>query len=258
MSEVVMKKYLTLLMVGLAFNSQAELLPEAYPTDNRVKQVAFQDNNVVTVAANTFTATQILFSRDESILAVEGGDTAGWMVTYHDNLPNMLFIKPTLLNSNTNMTVVTNKHQYYFHVKSNASLAVPSTEQLYALKFNYPEEERRKLEAIQKAEHLKAKENQHKNAKVFNWNYRFSGNTQVRPQHIYDDGTFTYFELAKNQPVPAIFAVDERQGKESMVNTRRQGNVLVVQRLAPQFTLRHGGLVASVFNSNEIARIGRN
>ncbi len=75
------------------------------------------------------------------------------------------------------------------------------------------------------------------------------------PLHVFDDGTFTYFELRKNQAVPAIFAVDDSQGKEAVVNSRREGNYMVVQRLAPQFTLRNGGTVASVFNSNEILRI---
>ncbi|TID56483.1 P-type conjugative transfer protein VirB9, partial [Legionella pneumophila] len=42
------------------------------------------------------------------------------------------------------------------------------------------------------------------------------------------------------------------------VNTRREGKYIVVQRLAPQFTLRQGCLSASVFNSPEINRIRAN
>ncbi|KTD65366.1 P-type conjugative transfer protein VirB9 [Legionella spiritensis] len=233
--------------------AQAAQTPQAFPKDDRVKKVIFEDNNVVTVAATTFTSTQIVFGQSEAILDVEGGDTSGWMVTHHANLPNMMFIKPTMLNSNTNMTVVTNRHTYYFHVLSNKSLDTNPVRQVYAIKFVYPEEERARREARRKERarnHPKPKD-----PKTLNWHYRVSGNAQIIPAHVFDDGTFTYFELRKNQPVPAIFAVDDRQGKESVVNTRRQGNVLVVQRLAPQFTLRHGGQVASVFNSLEIARI---
>ncbi|MDF1931652.1 hypothetical protein PGH45_18525 [Legionella pneumophila] len=40
--------------------------------------------------------------------------------------------------------------------------------------------------------------------------------------------------------------MDDKQGKESTVNTRREGKYIVVQRLAPQFTLRQGCLSASV------------
>ncbi|HHS8321914.1 TPA: P-type conjugative transfer protein VirB9 [Legionella anisa] len=242
-----------LLMILIPWSSSYSVqVPKSYAQDMRVNYVVFEDNNVVRVNASTFTSTQIVFGRQETILDVEGGDTSSWMVTHHNNLPNMMFIKPTLLGSNTNMTVVTNKHTYYFHVMSNKELKSESTP-VYAIKFIYPEEERKAMQAKQKKAAFNT--TKPKNPKTLNWNYRFSGNAQIMPVHVYDDGTFTYVELQKNQPVPAIFAVDDHQGKESIVNTRRQGNVLVIQRIAPQFTLRHGGLVASVFNSNEITRL---
>ena len=78
------------------------------------------------------------------------------------------------------------------------------------------------------------------------------------PKHVFDDGQFTYFELSNNGAVPAIFAVDDKSGKESTVNVRRQGKYLVVLRLAPQFTLRQGHLTTSVFNTCEINRIAQN
>ncbi|OGV47044.1 MAG: hypothetical protein A3F46_00970 [Legionellales bacterium RIFCSPHIGHO2_12_FULL_42_9] len=88
--------------------------------------------------------------------------------------------------------------------------------------------------------------------------YRFSGSPQLVPLHVFDNGRFTYFELAANAPVPAIFAIEDKQGKENTVNTRREGKYLVVQRTAPQFTLRSGSMVTSVFNINEISRIQQN
>jgi type IV secretion system protein VirB9 len=244
----------TLLLCSSGLYAQVNPTPD--PKDARIKIVAFQENNVVPVLGKTFTTTQIVFGDDEFVKGVEGGDTTGWIVDYKPAMPNMVFIKPTALDSNSNMTVVTNKHNYYFKVKSNAS--VDDHEAVtYALKFIYPEDARRQLNE-------KLKENAIKNAQTlnalnnptaYNWSYRFHGNKQIMPLHVFDDGTFTYFELGKNQAVPAVFAVDDKQGKESVVNTRREGNYLVVQRLAPQFTLRHGRTVASVFNSNEIARL---
>jgi len=250
------KLLLTSVITLIPFISYGEQTPLAHKDDARIKYVNYQVNNVVKLKASTFAATQILFGEKESILAVEGGDTSSWMVTYHEHLPNMIFIKPTALNSNTNMTVVTNKHNYYFNVSSNTHLMGKPSHPVYAIKFNYPEEERAQKENQRKEALLqKASLKKNKDKKQFNWNYRFSGNSQIRPVHVYDDGQFTYFELNKNQPVPAIFAVEDSQGKEAIVNTRRQGDTLIVHRLAPQFTLRNGSLIASVFNSNEIARI---
>jgi type IV secretion system protein VirB9 len=251
-----MKLILTVCLLILPFLSTAQQIPESYHEDSHIKHITFQANNVVRLKAKTFITTQILFEKEEAVITVEGGDTSGWIVTYHDNLPNMIFIKPTQLNSNTNMTVVTNKHNYYFQIISNQAIKSDSTQSPYAIKFDYPEEERAKKEAQQKEKQLQ-KESRPKQQKPKSLNeaYRFSGNTQIIPVHVYDDGRFTYFELSPNQPVPAIFAVNDKEGKEAIVNLRRQGNTLIVQRLAPQFTLRNGGLVASVFNTQEINRI---
>lgn len=235
--------------------ANAQTKPQAYPQDGRILKVNYQDNNVTPLRGKTFTATQVMFSEDEVVLDVEGGDSTGWMVTH--KLDNMVFIKPTVLGSDSNITIVTNKHNYYFHVTSNKTLEESEEQQTYAIKFTYPEDVQREAKA-RAADAMRAQKeviNPLKNPEAYNWNYRFSGSTQLAPAHVFDDGTFTYFELAKNQAVPAIFAVDDAQGKEAVVNIRRSGNYLIVQRIAPQFTLRNGGIVTSVFNTNEITRI---
>jgi type IV secretion system protein VirB9 len=252
-----MKRFIISILVFIwAAPALAEQSPVGFPNNGRIKRVAFQDNQVVPLNGVTFTSTQIMFSEGEQVLDVEGGDSAGWMVTLHPELKNMLFVKPTVLDSNSNMTVITNRHVYYFHIKSNTSLTSNPQNQTYAIKFIYPEDERAKLR-----KQLKAKQAQVSQAQEplhYNWNYRFSGNKTILPNHVFDDGTFTYFELRKNQAVPAIFAVDDKSGAESVVNTRQQGNYLVVQRLAPQFTLRNGNAVTSVFNDRAIHNIRHN
>ena len=231
--------------------------PRAHTRDKRILFVNYEDNNVVPIHGKTFTATQVVFGTDEVVLDIEGGDTTGWMVTHKPELANIVFIKPTMLGSNTNMTVVTNKHSYYFHLNSNNRLRDTSEAPPFAIRFAYPQE-RKQESRTRTSEALRAQKeliNPAKNPEAYNWDYRFSGSNQLTPLHVFDDGTFTYFELAPNQATPAIFAVDDREGKEAVVNIRRSGNYLIVQRLAPQFSLRSGGVVTSVFNSREIARI---
>lgn len=250
-------KTIAAFLIACSTGAFAQLNPVAFTTDARIKHVTYQDNNVVPIHGMPFTATQVVFGKDEVVIDKMGGDSAVWMVRQIEGVNNMVFVKPTQLGSDSNMTIVTNKHSYYFHLTSNKDLTEHPRDQTYAIKFIYPEEEAARL----KADAIKASKAQHetinplKNPEAYNWNYRFSGSTQLTPVHVFDDGTFTYFELGKNQAVPAIFAVDDQQGKESVVNTRRQGNYVVVQRLAPQFTLRSGGIVTSVFNTNEINRI---
>ncbi|MFO2625224.1 P-type conjugative transfer protein VirB9 [Legionella pneumophila serogroup 1] len=243
------------LAIGLACllpitSSYAQNNPKPMTQDVRMKQVIYRENDVVPVHGVPFTTTQIQFAEKEEVLDIEGGDTTAWMVTHHPELGNIVFIKPTSFDSNTNMTVITNKHAYYFHLKSSKQLG-PTHEQTYALKFVYPEAKPRPTINTHKA-------TTPPQPKVVNSSYRFSGSPQLVPKHVFDDGQFTYFELTTNGAVPAIFAVDNANGKESTVNTRREGKYIVVHRLAPQFTLRQGRLTTSVFNAQEINRIAAN
>jgi type IV secretion system protein VirB9 len=226
--------------------------PKPLPTDTRMKQVVYRDNDVVPVHGVTFTTTQIQFADKEEVLDIEGGDTAAWMVTYHPELSNMVFVKPTQFDSSTNMTIVTNKHAYYFHLISNKRLDKNPEQHTYALKFNYSQPAPKPTTMKQRTTKTAPK------PKAVNTAYRFSGSPQLVPRHVFDDGQFTYFELTATGSVPAIFAVDDASGKESTVNTRREGKYLVVLRLAPQFTLRQGRQTASVFNAQEINRIAAN
>jgi len=241
------KTLLSLYLLGLTVPLYAQNNSTPISNDSRIQKVMYQDNNVVPIQGKTFTNTQIQFGINERVLDIEGGDTSAWMVTYHPELANMLFIKPTILNSSTNLTVITNLHTYYFHLTSNSKLEPQASHQTYALQFVYPVPV---VKHVARVTPLKPR--------PINTAYRFSGSPQLVPLHVFDDGQFTYFELSHQGAVPAIFAVDEKNGKESTVNTRRQGKYLVVQRLAPQFTLRHAGLTTSVFNTREITRIAQN
>lgn len=246
-----MKKcILSLIIFSIITATNAQNNPISLASDARIKKVFYQENNVIPIHGMTFTTTQIQFGNNEKILDIEGGDSAAWMVTYHQELPNMLFIKPTIFDSDTNMTVITNQHSYYFHLTSNRKLEPNPSQNTYALKFDY--------QPIIK--HIKTTAPKHKATKTkkLNTDYRFSGCPQLVPLHVFDDGQFTYFELSTNGAVPAIFAVDDKSGKESTVNTRRFGKYIVVQRIAPQFTLRQGAYTTSVFNTTEINRIAQN
>ncbi len=228
----------------------------ALATDHRIKVVTFQRDNVVPVIASTFTTTQIVFGQGEVIENIQNGDLDAWTVSVQKGLPNMLFLKPTMVGSNTNMTIVTNRHTYYFHLISQPGNK--QNQSTYAIQFRYPDQTRARTlanmryNAIQKRAILNA----HKNPHDYNWNYSFSGARSIMPLHIFDDGRFTYLQLRSGQPIPAIFAVDNVAGQESVVNYRRDGQYLVVQQVAPQFTLRDGKHhVASVFNNTLIHRL---
>lgn len=251
------KMILSTAFILTSIGAGAQNNPAPMASDVRIKQVAYRENDVVPIRGMPFTTTQIQFAEKEAVLDIEGGDTAAWMVTYHKEIPalaNIVFVKPTLLGTSSNMTIITNKHAYYFHLVNNNKLNTNPREQTYALKFTYPATQN----AQTRVRPTYVRQITPAAPKVVNTAYRFSGSPQLVPLHVFDDGKFTYFELSANGIVPAIFAVDDKSGKESTVNTRREGKYIVVQRLAPQFTLRQGRIATSVFNTKEISRIAAN
>jgi type IV secretion system protein VirB9 len=250
--------FLSLLsLLGVLFASPmawAIQTPRSLATDQRIKVVPFEDNNVVPVEATTFTATQVVSSKDEFIEDIQNGDLSAWTVDVQKQLPNMLFIKPTIVGSDTNLTVMTNHHTYYFHLMSNQ--VTDSEKTTYAIHFLYPKEEH---DALLKKLDLKRQErksilNATQTPQNYNWDYSFNGDTRILPLHVFDDGRNTYLQLRPGQPVPAIFAVDNASGNESVVNYRRDGEYLIIERKAPQFTLRNGAdMVVSIFNDHAIS-----
>ena len=67
----------------------------------------------------------------------------------------------------------------------------------------------------------------------------------VKPQIVFDDGTKTYFRFAGD--VPGIFLVNADR-TETLVNYRREGEMVVVDKTAGQWTMRNGDDTACVFN----------
>lgn len=230
----------------------------ALSTDSRIKVVPFEADNVVPVHASTFTTTQIVFGRSEVIEGIQNGDVDAWTVSVQKGLGHMLFLKPTILGSDTNMTVITNGHTYYFHLMSNKRDTSQSQHATYAIHFSYPNDATHQLTRQLHFNRQRQRTilNAKRNPKDYNWDYSFSGARSIMPLHIFDDGRFTYMQLHRGQDIPAIFAVNNAEGLESVVNYRREGQYLVVQQVAPQFTLRDGKYhVVSIFNNHRIHQL---
>src|SRR3990167_5018121 len=231
-------------------------------TDSRIRTVAYQQNNVIPVQCSTFITTQIILGNTERIVDIQGGDADAWTVNVSKAIPNVVNLKPTTLGSNTDIIVSSIDEsgkikRYFFHLMSNKNSTEPK-DQIYAIQFIYPNEERKKLLESLNYQNLEKKAivNASTNPKNYNWDYSFNGSRAIMPLHVFDDGKFTYLQLRQNQDIPAIFAVNNSKGSEAVVNFRRVGDYIVIQQIAPQFTLRDGKYhVASVFNNKMIQQV---
>lgn len=79
-----------------------------------------------------------------------------------------------------------------------------------------------------------------------NIDYSFSGDAALKPTMVFDDGKKTFFKFGRGT-VPAIFAV-QSDFSETLRNFRKEGEYIVVDGVATQYTLRDGNQWTCIFN----------
>jgi len=225
----------------------AESNPRSVPADQRIRTVAFQDDNVVFLTGTMGVSTMIVFSDDERIATVAMGDSQSWQAV-PDQSKRYLFIKPLERDAATNMNVVTSRRVYNFVLRTSAGVGKDT---VYKLRFSYPED-LADAKLMSKAKALAANPNLTAllaHPEAVNEAYGYKGDNANKPTHVVDDGTKTYFEFSGD--TPAIFLV-KKDRSETLVNYRREGDVIVVDKVAAQWTLRNGSQATCVFNLHAV------
>lgn len=215
--------------------------PRAIATDSRIRAVRYSPNEVYQYIGHYGYQSSIEFEADEEVKTVSVGDQTPWMI-----IPagNRIFLKPVDQNALTNMTVITNKRTYLFELHAEETKDIRDKNMIFSYRFVYPQSDASALDfSVQDAV-----PDLEKDAAKYNFNYAIRGSSVVEPIRIFDDGRFTYFEFRdKNAEIPAFFKVDSA-GNEELINFRKLANYIVVERVAPRFTLRRGADIICVYN----------
>jgi len=207
--------------------------------DSRLVSRLYNADEVVRIEGRTGVQATIAFAEDEHIENVAIGDSQSWQVTPNKRA-NLLFVKPLATRARTNMTVVTDRHTYFFDLAASAN-AHP----LYVLRFTYPEPPRTEAPQQAASEDLTPEEMRAANGESpidpaeLNFAWQSKGSSKLLPARIYDDGQSTYLSWAAGQPVPAMQVRDEK-GAEGPVNYAVRGGVIVVEGVPPLIVLRSG------------------
>jgi type IV secretion system protein VirB9 len=223
----------------------AEKTPRSIATDVRIRQVMYSANEIYEIVGTYGYQTVIEFSESEEIKLVAIGDSIAWQAV---PAQSRLFLKPVEPDTATNLTVTTNKRIYYFNLMASRNKSRDSL--TYTVRFIYNDAGMMTVNPPVSAGSdvaAKAATVTPKAPTDFNFNYQVSGSKEIALVRAFDDGQFTYLQFASTVDVPAVFIVDA-QGKESLVNSRVEGQYVVVERIASQFTLRNGSVVACLFN----------
>ena len=238
--------------------------PRPTATDERVKIVTYDPNNVVQITVHVGYTTTIEYEPNEFVMAanISCGDPIAWELT---PFRNFMVVKPKVVKSTTNCTVITNRRVYLYELRTRTTQNPRDKRMTFFLRYNYPlmnqyvatrnnrimmEKEREKTNEIDR-DKVKATE--------LYFGYHSSGDMALAPIQVFDDGRFTYFKFREKGDFPAIFSVDPKRN-ESIVNFRIENDYVVVEQLASRFTLRRGEQVVSIlrtdmpgFESNGIA-----
>lgn len=220
--------------------------------EDRLLTLPYEENQVVKIWGRFGYTTSVVFGADEKIQSVAIGYPEAWEVT---QLGNRLVVKPRARNGQTNLTVVTSQHTYYFELEIAEGKNLRDVR--HAIRFTYgpsTEDLSRQLGVLQQIAAQQAiitRLEQGLQERGANRNYTYQGSPDVAPFEAWDDGRFTYFRFADNQDMPAIYAVD-KQGQESLVNFTVEGNLTIVKSTGRQFRLRRGADAACVFNESEL------
>ena len=227
------------------FGANATEVPRALPVDHRVRTVVYKQDEVYKLTGHYKYQSVIEFAKDEEIKTISMGDSTAWMLNPSGS---RLFLKPVEQDATTNMTLITNKHTYLFELHARETDKVDDPEMVFVLRFVYPDGG----DTQSFSKYLDAVPDFTENPEKYNMAYTISGNDEIAPMRIFDDGEFTFFQFKdKNAEVPAFFWVDE-DNNEALINYRTRGDYIVVERVTDRFTLRHGNYLVCVFNEKRL------
>lgn len=245
-----MKKYHLIFASVLAFGmtastvAQALQLPRPVATDDRIRTVRYNPNEVYKFVGHYGYQSLIEFAKGEEIVSVSVGDSVAWQVV---PATDKLFIKPVEQDAMTNMTVITTRGMYHFELHGEETENIRDKDMVFVLRFIYPDDQAGGVSNYIGGAELPDLSDPEV-MKTLNFNYSIAGPEHQAPIRVFDDGDFTYFQFRDhNSEVPAFFYVDP-DGTEGILNFRTRGDYIVVERVSPVFTLRNGPYVLCVFN----------
>lgn len=225
-------------LMSWAQNCHAAKVPQSLASDERVRHVMYDPNQVYEIVGTYGYQTSIEFAADETVKVVSLGDTIAWQTVPYDN---RVFLKPVEAKASTNMTVITSKRTYYFML-SSTKLSKDTT---FLVRFQYPQG---KLASGGQGTKSTGAANGFDPDKI-NTDYSSSGHREaINLDRVMDDGQFTFFRFPQHAEIPSIYMVGP-DGTEAIVNTRREGAYIVVERTAGLFTLRNGTAYLCVRNN---------
>jgi type IV secretion system protein VirB9 len=206
----------------------AEQNPVGFKSDVRIKKYVYDENNVYNLNLYLKSVTAIQFAPGEAVQSILIGDSASWEVVKLKS-GNVVSIKPVIDGALTNMTVYTDQRVYTFQLRSVGVIrsgANNGAGQSFRTTFIYPENKA----VVDKYKVVDG---------PLNDDYMVSGKSNFKPLSVSDNSFQTTFVLARGSQRPAVFKVGA-DGKERLINSRTDGDRLIVDGISDFWVMRIG------------------
>jgi type IV secretion system protein VirB9 len=185
--------------------------------DSRIRYVTFDNDNVVTVQAGLGVSTMIQLGSSELIETISAGDTLGWSIVPKKN-SGILFVKPLQEHAVTNINIVTNRRVYALLLQGTKD---PSIRTAYQVRFKYPDEDINAKLLAEAEEGVRDPLRKGLDTARLNYDYTYKGADELKPRIAFDDGN----------------------------RIRTEGDYVIVDKVAAQFTLRAGAKTLCLYNT---------
>lgn len=209
-------------LVGLLAFAAAPAVAQELPplsSDSRVQTVAWSQDGVIPLGIEPGSSLTVILSASERIANVTVGDTAAFQVAVAGS-GDSLFVKPLAAFARTNMTVMTDARRYLFMLDSAGGPGSP-----YVVQLSYPAAPGQGSLPEQPA------------LTLAQGTWKVTGDRNLRPLEIRDDGVKTYIQWAPDQALPAVFAIPPSGGEE-VVDGYMRDEVFVIDRVHPKLVFR--------------------
>ncbi|OYX32648.1 MAG: hypothetical protein B7Z01_10830 [Brevundimonas subvibrioides] len=223
------------------------------PLDPRIRELTYDPAAVYQIAGAFRTATQIVFSPEETIRHAAIGDSVAWEVAAEGSV---LFLKPRERHQATNLLVVTEREGAVRHYAFEllAREAGDRTAIAYQVRFRYPADEQAQAaralalqaEAVeQRLIGLELERGVVEGTRNLAWSAQ--GDAALQPSEVSDNGRFTVLRFPGVQALPAVFEVGE-DGSERLIPYDVRGEFVVIHGVTRGLRLRRGQSVLCLFN----------
>lgn len=221
-------KFLTLLPLAAMSPANAQQWAMPVTGSGNAQVIDYQAGQAVPLRAALGYQLMVELAPDEHVKNIAVGDSSGWQVNV-DKDGNRFFLKALRADQRTNLTVVTSIRNYSFELEA---LAEPAAGMPYTVAFHYS------------TPRATSSDPQYVDVSAATrrlTRYRISGDRELRPESVSDDGRRTFITWPVSAPIPAIYAPD-RSGKEVLVNgTMGTDDVYVVDGVPQLLVFRIDG-----------------